>query len=161
MEKVANTQTQAKPQAKPQTNEKAVAKSAEDQAAFKAKKAEAAKRFAENQKARKEALVKAAHELADKKILEKLTPESQKFFNDILNPAKSSGFGGTSFFNKVFGDNPKVGDSINVLDYLKKTMKSKADLDKRVKEWAEKGITVEVKEAANPLETTYTITKLA
>ena len=40
---------------------------------------------------------------------------------------------------------------------LKKTFKSKADLDKAVKLWAEKGIVVEYKAAANQLESTYTI----
>ena len=44
---------------------------------------------------------------------------------------------------------------------MKKTLKAKADLDKAVKGWAEKGIVVEFKDAANKLEATYTIVKLA
>lgn len=155
MEKVAEVKGQV------QGNAKAEAKSAADDAAFKAKKAEAAKRFAENQKKRKEDLVKFSKELIEKKLIEKLSPEAVKFFTDAANPAAhTGGFGGTSFFNKVFGDTPKVGDKITLLDYMKKTLKSKADLDKRVKEWTEKGIIVTVKEAANQLETTYEITKL-
>ena len=75
--------------------------------------------------------------------------------------AVHTGNGGTSFFNKVFGDSPKVGDKITLLDYMKKTLKAKADLDKAVKGWAEKGIVVEFKDAANKLEATYTIVKLA
>ena len=43
---------------------------------------------------------------------------------------------------------------------MKKTFKSKADLDKAVKAWAEKGIVVEFKAAANQLESTYTIKAL-
>ena len=45
---------------------------------------------------------------------------------------------------------------------MKKTLKAKADLDKYCKQWAEKGIVVEFKDnAANKLESTYTIVKLA
>ena len=43
---------------------------------------------------------------------------------------------------------------------MKKTLKSKADLDKAVKLWNEKGIVVEFKAAANQLESTYTIKAL-
>lgn len=146
---------------KAQVNENAVAKDAAKDAEFKAKKAAAAKAFAERQKERKENLVKYSKELAEKKLLEKLSPEAQKFFNDVLNPAKSSGgFGGQSFFNKVFGATPKVGDSVKLFDYMQKTFEGKSKLDKYVKEWAEKGIVVEVKPAADIRETLYTIKKM-
>ncbi|MBR6135561.1 MAG: hypothetical protein IKQ22_03655 [Clostridia bacterium] len=148
MEKVANTQVQK--------NEH----TAKDDAAFKAKKAEAAKRFAENQKARKEGVKKLAEELKAKNLIEKLSPENQKIIEDILNPATRSGFGGQSFFNKVFGDSPKVGDSITLLDYMKKTLQAKGKLDKAVKDWAEKGIVVEFTEKPNQLESVYTIKKM-
>lgn len=148
MEKVANTNAQVKGKE---------FKSEE----FKAKKAAAAKKFAENQKARKEALKKLAEELRDKKLVDKLSPEGQKFVNDTLNPAVRSGFGGTSFFNKVFGDNPKVGDTVTLLEYMKRTFAAKAKLDKAIKEWADKGIVVEFKEAANQLESSYKIVKMA
>ena len=59
------------------------------------------------------------------------------------------------------GDSPKVGDSITLLEYMKKTMKSKADFDRYVKIWAEKGTVIEFKSAANMLEATYTIKALA
>lgn len=158
MEKVAQTNEKAQAQ----VNEKAAAKDAAKEAEFKAKKAASAKKFAENQKIRKENLVKFSKELIEKKLIEKLSPEAQKFFNDAANPAShTGGFGGASFLNKVFGATPKVGDKITLLDYMKKTMESRAKLDKYVKDWATKGIVVEVKEAANQLETTYTITKLA
>ena len=153
MEKVAQAQANVKAQA----NENVKAKDDE----FKAKKAAAAKAFAERQKERKENLVKFSKELVEKKLLDKLSPEAQKFFQDVLNPAKSSGgFGGQSFFNKVFGATPKVGDSVKLFDYMQKTFEGKAKLDKYVKEWAEKGIVVEVKPAANVGETTYTIKKM-
>ena len=159
MEKVANTnvkpQTGATPAA--QKNEHAAEKSAD----FKAKKAAAAKAFAERQKERKENLIKFAKEVIANKGFESLSAEAKKFFNDCANPVvHTTGGSNQSFINKVFGDTPKVGDSITLLDYMKKTFKSKADLDKAVKLWAEKGIVVEFKAAANQLESTYTIKAL-
>ena len=146
---------------KAQVNENAAAKDAAKEAEFKAKKAAAAKAFAERQKERKENLVKFSKELVDKKLLDKMSPEAQKFFQDVLNPAKSSGgFGGQSFFNKVFGATPKVGDSVKLFDYMQKTLEGKAKLDKYVKEWAEKGIVVEVTPNAKISDTLYTIKKM-
>ena len=161
MEKVANTNT-TKPQtgstpAPTQKNEHAEFKDL----AFKAKKAEAAKAFAARQKERKENLVKFAKEVVANKGFESLSAEAKKLFNDCANPVvRAAGNSSQSFINKVFGDAPKVGDSITLLDYMKKTFKSKADLDKAVKLWAEKGIVVEFKAAANQLESTYTIKAL-
>ena len=69
MEKVANTNVKAQDAVKPQVaeaqkNEHAANKNAE----FKAKKAAAAKAFAERQKARKENLVKFAKEVVANKL---------------------------------------------------------------------------------------------
>lgn len=174
MEKVANTNATVKPtdtNVKPtDTNVKPTAPVSEAQknehaankdAEFKAKKAAAAKAFAERQKARKENLVKFAKEVVANKGFESLSAEAKKFFNDCANPVvRTAGGSNQSFINKVFGDAPKVGDSITLIDYMKKTFKSKADLDKAVKAWAEKGIVVEFKAAANQLESTYTIKAL-
>lgn len=162
MEKVANTNVKSplipvSEAQKAQKNEHA----ADKDAAFKAKKAEAAKAFAARQKERKENLVKFAKEVIANKGFESLSAEAKKFFNDCANPVvRTAGNSNQSFINKVFGDLPKVGDSITLLDYMKKTFKSKADLDKAVKLWAEKGIVVEFKAAANQLESTYTIKAL-
>ena len=161
MEKVANTNVKptapTAPTAPAQKNEHA----ADKDAAFKAKKKAAAKAFAERQKERKENLVKFAKEVIANKGFESLSAEAKKFFNDCANPVvRTAGNSNQSFINKVFGDAPKVGDSITLLDYMKKTFKSKADLDKAVKLWAEKGIVVEFKAAANQLESTYTIKAL-
>lgn len=161
MEKVANTQN-VKPQAQTaaaQKNEHAADKDAE----FKAKKAAAAKAFAERQKERKAAIVENAKKLIDldAKGTIKLPEDLKKFYSELANPVVRTAGGSTSsFINKVFGDEPKVGDSITLLDYMKKTLKSKADLDKAVKLWNEKGIVVEFKAAANQLESTYTIKAL-
>ena len=142
-----------------QKNEHAANKDAE----FKAKKAAAAKAFAERQAALKVDRAEAIKELkalADaKKINLDTMPKTKAWIEK--ETAVRTGNGGVSFFNKVFGDSPKVGDKITLLDYMKKTLKAKADLDKAVKSWAEKGIVVEFKDAANKLEATYTIVKLA
>lgn len=162
MEKVANTFVKPQTADKAvQTNEHAADKSADKSADFKAKKAAAAKAFAVRQKERKENLVKFAKEVIANKGFESLSAEAKKFFNDCANPVVRTTGGSTqSFINKVFGDTPKVGDTVTLLDYMKKTFKSKADLDKAVKLWAEKGIVVEFKAAANLLESTYTIKAL-
>lgn len=131
-----------------------------DDAAFKAKKAEAAKAFAARQKERKEGIKKLFEELKAKNLIEKLAPEHQKLINDVLAGPARSGFGGQSFFNKVFGDTPKVGDHITLLDYMKNTLQAKGKLDKAIKEWAEKGIVVECTEKPNKLESVYTIKKM-
>mgnify|MGYP007056213358 CR=1 FL=1 len=155
MEKVAEVKGQV------QANENKATKDAEKEAAFKAKKAEAAKAFTARQKERKEKLIKLAKDIISKDLLGKFDTELQKFIQEAANPSVSTGFGGTSFLNKVFGDNPKVGDKITLFDYMEKTLHSHETLDKYVKEWAGKGIIVECKEAANALETTYEIKKLA
>lgn len=106
MEKVADTNV--KPAAA-QKNEHAANKDVE----FKAKKAAAAKAFAERQKERKENLVKFAKEVVANKGFESLSPDAKKFFSECANPVvRTAGGSNQSFINKVFGDAPKVGDSI-------------------------------------------------
>ena len=158
MEKIQNTAVKA------QTNEHAAAKAEKDDAEFKAKKAEAAKRFKEKQKAEKEQITAMAKEIIDAlaKAKVNLKPEHAALLSKLANPTAQHSGGGQNVFNKIFGDNPKVGDKITVLQYMQKTFKAKAELDKRVKEWAAKGIVVEYKEnPANLADSTYTIVKLA
>ena len=161
MEKVANTNAvKSQVAGSAQKNERTAEKDAE----FKAKKAAAAKAFAERQKERKAAIVDNAKKLIElhTKGTIKLPEDLLKFYSDVANPVKTGGFGGgQSFFNKVFGDEPKVGDKITLLDYMKKTLQAKGKIDKAIKDWAEKGIIVEYKAAANQLESTYEIKKLA
>lgn len=159
MEKVENKKAQF--EVKPIEAKKPV--DAKKEAEFKARKAAAAKAFSERQaalKADRAEAIKELKALADaKKINLDTMPKTKAWIEK--ETAVRAGNGGTSFFNKVFGDSPKVGDKITLLDYMKKTLKAKADLDKAVKGWAEKGIIVEFKDAANMLEATYTIVKLA
>lgn len=144
-----------------QENEKAAVKDAEKEAEFKQRKAEAAKRFAEKQKQRKQELLAAAKEIVANPAYSQLSDATKKVIQDLLNPTTSSGSAGAAFLNKVFGDSPKVGDSVTLLDYMKRTLKGKAELDKRIKEWKEKGIVIKVEEKPNQFETLYTIEALA
>lgn len=144
-----------------QVNEKEAAKDAAKEAEFKQRKQEAAKRFAEKQKQRKQELLEAAKEIVASPAYVQLSEQTKKTIQQWLNSTTSSGSAGTAFLNKVFGDSPKVGDSVTLLDYMKRTLKGKAELDKRIKEWKEKGIVIKVEEKPNQFETLYTIEALA
>ena len=143
-----------------QKNEHAAAADAEKAAKFKAQKAEAAKKFKERKAAEAKSLEEIAKKLLPKAAEFKFTAEETALLQKLANPALRNA-SGTSFFNKVFGDSPKVGDSVKLIDYFNNTGKAKADLDKYVKQWAEKGTIVEVKPAAKLVDTVYTIVKLA
>lgn len=54
--------------------------------------------------------------------------------------------GQTPIFNKLFGDEPKVGTVIGAYDMLKKTGKGFGDMNKLIKKWAENGTVVEFNE---------------
>lgn len=152
MEKVVNTQK----------NEHAENVAAKTDATLKAKKAASAKAFAERQKALKAERAEAIKELkafAEKNNL-KFPEKVAAWIEKESNPVVRSANAGTSFLHKVFGDSPKVGDSITLFDYMKKTLLAKADMDKRVKKWAEKGIVVEFVAKPNMLESTYVIKKI-
>lgn len=162
MEKVAENKSQnvaGKPAAASQTNERTAAKIAE----LKAKKKEAAKAWKERKDkeaaARKETAAKLIEYLSNKKV--ELPEEFSKLLNDIANPTTHTSGGIGSLFEKLFGSNPQVGQKVTLIEVFNKTYKSKAELDRAVKNWAEKGIIVEFKAAPNMLDSTYTITKLA
>ena len=151
--------------AKTQVNEHAAKEAAAKEAAFKAKKAAAAKAFAERQAALKNDRIEAIKELkalVDANKINLDTMPKTKAWIEKETTVRTSGGSGNNFFNRVFGDSPKGGDKITLIDYMKKTLKAKADLDKYCKQWAEKGTVVEFKDnPANMLESTYTIVKLA
>lgn len=144
-----------------QKNEHAAAVDAEKDKKFKEQKAAAAKKFKEKKAAEKldnQAMAKTVIDWLTKEgKWEKFDEKAKATLTRLANPTTGAGSSGSSFFNKVFGDSPKVGDKIKLIDYLKNTMRAKADLDKYVKEWAKKGTIVEFKQEANMLESTYTI----
>lgn len=127
----------------------------------KAKKRESAKKWAENKKAEKAARKEKAAQIIEKLkaggAWDQLDDSEKKFFID-----ESNGQGATnSLFNKVFGDNPKVGDSITLQTFMEKTLKGKSQLDFYVKNrWAERGITVIEKPNADIRMTEYVIEAL-
>lgn len=152
MEKVANT-----------NNGTAKAVDKKNDAEFKAKKAEAAKKCIERKKERAAAIVEEAKWLISQVEAKKINlPEDRlNFWKGVANPTIAHSAGGSTLLNKAFGDAPKVGDSVTLLDFMKKTMKSKSEMDRFVKKAAEKGIVIEFTQKPNMLESTYTIKKLA
>lgn len=139
--------------------------SVEDKAAdFKAKKAEAAKRFKERRAAEKVAAVensgKLIQYLQDNGAYEGLPEELKAFLNGMANPTRASS-GRSEVFTKLFGANPTVGSSITLKEAFERTYKSLADLKTNIKKWAASGIVVEIKEEANMLDTTFTLVSLA
>ena len=133
---------------------------AEALAAKKAAKAEAAKKFKERRAAEKaERIEKAKKFIEETKkagIWDKLSADAKSFIEGLANPVTVSG-GSTSTFNKIFGDNPKVGDSISLSAIFAKTLMGKSKVDAYVKKWAAEGTVVEFKQAANILDSTYVI----
>ena len=128
----------------------------------KAKKAEAAKAWKERKDkeavARQESAKKLIKLLEDKKV--QLTPELTDFLNGIANPKRAvSSVNGV--FAQLFGPTPKVGDKVTLKQAFEKTFKSAAELKRLTKSWAEKGTVVKFVSAANLLESTYVIEKLA
>lgn len=144
------------------------AEDAEALAKFKESKKAAAQRFKERRAKEKadriEHAKKLAEELKNSGLWDKISADSQAFISGLANPVAVSGtFGGQeSVFHKLFGDNAAVGMSVTLMDAMNKTLKGKAQLDKDIKKWAEKGTVVSYKaDADNLLNSTYTIEQLA
>lgn len=133
---------------------------AKDDAALKAKKAESAKAWKEKKTAEKAKLQKVCADILAKHG-DKLTAEEKAALNAVANPTSNRGGSTSGLFEKIFGDSPKVGQSVTLMDIFQKTFKSKADIDRQVKIWAEKGIVVEYTANADTIKSTYTIKALA
>lgn len=131
---------------------------------FKQRKREAAQRFKERraeEKVRFKEDVKAlTTELHDSGIWDQLSDESKRIITKWSTP-KPDAIGGTSFFNKMFGDNPQVGDSVTLREAFERTLKGQNNIDYYVtKRWPERGIIVKFEKNDNILESTYTIESL-
>lgn len=116
----------------------------------------------EYQKKARERALQAARTVTDfitKNVKE--VPENVKEALDVLNRVRKGREGGvagqTPIFNKMFGEDPKVGTVVSAYDMLKRTGKGFADINKAIKKWAEQGTVVEFNE--EKLE--YKLTKLA
>lgn len=156
-------------QIEPQVEEGAVvdgATEAEKLEKFKASKREAAKRFKERRAKEKadrvEGMKKFIERAQSTGTWDKFTDEEKAFLSGIANPAVSGGFNNESTFTKMFGDAPSVGQKITLREAFEKTLKGKANIDKLVKEWAEKGTVVTfTPNGSNVLDGIYTIEALA
>ena len=143
-------------------NASTVAAPVVDEKALKEKKAASAKAWKERKDKeaaeRSETAKKLIKFLEDKKV--ELNDEYKDLLNFIANPAAKRG-SSTGLLYTVFGDSPKVGDKITVIDMITKTLKGKAEFDRFVKQQAEKGVIIEFTEnKEDKLKSTYTIKKL-
>lgn len=134
--------------------------------ALKKAKREAAIRFRERRTAEKEERIKKAKKLLEvmkeNGSFDKLDADLQGFVNNLANPVSGNGYSTESVFTKMFGGNPTVGTKVTLREAFNNTLKGKAELDKRVKTWAEKGIIVTYQQDSdNIFESTYTIEALA
>jgi hypothetical protein len=88
-----------------------------------------------------------------------------KAFLEWLNREPGTGGGGnfgTPIFNKLFGDTPKVGDTVTLQQVFDITYKGKGQMDSLMKKWKDKN-GIEINFAFNkekPALSTYTIKSL-
>lgn len=127
---------------------------------FKAQKREAAKRFKERRNEEKAARIEGAKKfIEDMKAAghwDEFTAEQKTFIESLVStPAARNN---SSTFTKLFGDSPKVGDTISLTDVFNKTGKGYATINTLVKKWAKSGTIVKVTvDSQNILNTTYAI----
>ena len=131
----------------------------------KAARKASAERYHERKAARDKLTRDAAVEL--KEYLEKtggfdkLSSNSRNFLLNITDKARRRVMTGKSVFMQMFGDDPRVGDTLTLKDIFDRTLKGKSTIDAQVKRWAERGIIIKCTEnAEHPLETTYTLKAL-
>lgn len=133
-------------------------------AAFKASKAEAAKRFKERRAAEKAERMEKAKKLIaalqKQGVWDKLTADDKAFIEGLAVPTSGTA-SGTSLFEKIYGATPKVGDKKTLMEIFQLTQKGKSQIDAKVKEWAAAGKVVTCKiDANNILNSVYVIEKL-
>lgn len=136
---------------------------ADKAAAFKAAKNAAAKRFKERRAADKKAQIEKATKFVEHlkaaKLFDKLSADDQAFIVSLTVDKAPVNNGG--LFTKIFGENPKVGDSVTLRGAFEATTKGKSTIDFYCKKWAEKGIVVAYKpDAADLFNSKYVIEKL-
>lgn len=129
---------------------------------FKAMKREAAQRFKEKRAKEKEERVEKAGKLIsslkERGLYDQLDPEQKAFLDELANPSANVGASNQSLFKLLFGDSPKVGDSITLNEAFQRTLKGKSNIDHYVNKWKEKGIIVTFKKADdNILNSTYVL----
>lgn len=116
------------------------------------------------QKRRGDKIRKGAQRICgNKRLFDQLDAEDKAYLSWLAKePQGGGGGGGSPLITKLFGAEPKVGQSITMQEVFNKTLKGKSHMDGAVKRWAEKGIIVEyVHNNDKPAQSTYTIKKLA
>lgn len=140
-----------------QANENVAAKEADKKALRREQIRRAVARNSRKRKEFKQSTMRLVREIADAKLLPQFSQDSQDFIKRLLrNPAAREG----TLFNKVFGAEAKIGDSITLEEFMKKTLLAKSRLDGYLLRWKAQGIEIEVKTQEKILDTVYTITKI-
>jgi len=124
----------------------------------KATKKEAEKKLKARRKAQKESIIAYLEKVPN------LPAEIADIVKDWKNPNKGGGGGnfGTPLFNKIFGETPKVGDTVTLQDVFNKTFKGVDKMNELMNKWKQKGTIVEyVHNAASPLQSQYVIRAIA
>ena len=132
-----------------------------DDAALKAKKAESAKAWKAKRDAEEQQKAQTAQELikylADKKI--DLPEKYSKLLNDFAFKKKATSTVG-NVFTKLFGENPKVGDSVDLFECYKRTYKSVSEIKRLCRDWEKKGIEVEFVQDADVAKSKFILKKM-
>ena len=93
--------------------------------------------------------------LKDRKI--QVPQEYTDLLNDLVTPVKPV----KGSISDLFGVDYKVGSSITLGDYIRKTLNGRRELNNKIKQWEKKGIKISVtKDDNNELNTKYTIAVL-
>lgn len=83
-------------------------------------------------------------ELTKQGIFDKLSQDSKNFLvNLCMDPATRTGGASVSTFNKIYGPNPTVGQSVTLDDIYDKTNNGLSTFKVEMKKWAAKGIIIE------------------
>jgi hypothetical protein len=133
------------------------------------RKKEANDRFRERRIAQRDKNYKLSLALKDvlvgEGVFAKLGDDLKAFIAELTRDpserATTGGFGGPSVFGTIFGELPKIGDTVSLQDIFDKTAKGKSTMDVWLKRWDEKGIKVEFKVNKEKFtQSTYTIKAL-
>jgi hypothetical protein len=86
----------------------------------------------------------------------------KNFIRKVPSVRSGGGFGSTPVLNKLFGDNPQVGDKITIQEVFSKTMKGVQQMNGLIRKWSEKGIVVAyTHNEAEPFKSVYEIKSIA
>ena len=142
------------------------AMSAEKLESMRVAKREAAARFtkrkAEEKAERLEKSAKLIEQLKKEKMWDRIGPELQDFLTKMSTASANSGAASNSTFSKLFGNAPKVGDKVTLIQCFERTRKGQSEIDRLVRtKWAGNGIEIKyTPDEKDIFKSVYEIVKL-